>query len=101
MKKLLLILAPALLLTACATPTQTSSVPMDMKAVEDYNRRVATGNTVTERPAYKQENWELNQSDRQPKQQARPVYHPRIYPSIGVHRGWGRTGLGVGLGGYY
>ena len=100
MKKLMLCMIP-LAITACSTPVQQSSVPMDMKAVQEYQQRVATGNTVTS--SNQSEDWELNQSDREPKVKVYRAY-PRVYPTIGYHHGWGRghyRGLGVGLGGFY
>lgn len=90
-----------LAITACSTPVQQSSVPMDMKAVQEYQQRVATGNTVTS--SNQSDDWELNQSDREPKVKVYQA-HPRVYPTIGYHHGWGGghyRGLGVGLGGFY
>lgn len=85
MKKLLLCALP-LAITACSTPVQQSTVPIDMQAVQEYQQRVASGNTVSvqqkQRVAQQVEPDEpLNQSDRRPKvRQVQPV----IYPSIGV-----------------
>lgn len=84
MKKLLLLCAP-MVLAACAQPVQTSSVPMDMQAVADYNQRVATGNTVNTKQ--KKDEWELNASDRQPKTKIYVYPQPYIYPR--VHLGYG------------
>ncbi|AUI65255.1 MULTISPECIES: hypothetical protein [Glaesserella] len=103
MKKLILCMMP-LVITACSTPTQQSTVPMDMKAVQEYQQRVATGKTVTANSSESEE-WELNQSDREPKVKVYRSYpYPRVYPTIGYHHGWGRghhSGIGVGLGGFY
>lgn len=88
MKKFLfLILATAI--TACSTPTQKSSVPMDMQAVSDYQQRVMTKQTVNSNDKNDEP---LNQSDRRSKSTTSPVVRPVIYPSIGVgyHHGWGR-----------
>lgn len=86
----------SLFVTACSTPTQQSSVPMDMKAVQDYQQRVASGNTVS--PTAKEEAQELNQSDK--AQKVKVYYHTpraRLYPSLYYQGGYG---LGLGLG-YY
>lgn len=87
MKKFLFILATAI--TACSTPTQKSSVPMDMQAVSDYQQRVMTKQTVNSNDKNDEP---LNQSDRRSKSTTSPVVRPVIYPSIGVgyHHGWGR-----------
>ncbi|MDD0823613.1 hypothetical protein PTQ27_03875 [Mannheimia sp. AT1] len=87
MKKLLLMTLP-LVITACSTPTQKSTVPMDMQAVADYQQRVITKQTVN--PNDKNDE-PLNQSDKRSKSTATPI-RPVIYPSIGVgyHHGWGR-----------
>lgn len=104
MKKIVLG-AIALALAACSTPVQQSSVPMDMKAVEEYQQKIASGNTVSS--TAKEDPWELNHSDRREKVK---VYHhyervPVIVPHIGYQRVWGssRSGgsIGIGLGGFY
>lgn len=97
-KKLTLIMSMAissLLLSACSTPTQQSSVPMDMKAVQEYQQRVASGNTVS--PTAKEDAQELNQSDK--AQKVKVYYHMprRLHPSLYYQGGYG---LGMGLG-YY
>lgn len=61
MKKLIWV-ALSMLLGACSTPTQQSSVPLDMKTVHEYQQRVASGKTVVNA-----EPWELNQSDKRSK----------------------------------
>ncbi|WP_249037281.1 hypothetical protein [Vespertiliibacter pulmonis] len=68
-----------LILTACAEQAQQSTVPMDMKAVQEYNRKVATGNTVS--PTAKQDEQELNHSDRTTKIKVYR-YYPSVYPSL-------------------
>ncbi|HDL3364620.1 TPA: hypothetical protein PW400_002320, partial [Mannheimia haemolytica] len=45
MKKLIL-LGLSVALTACSTPQQQSTVPMDMQAVQDYHQRVINKQTV-------------------------------------------------------
>lgn len=88
MKKIIIVGALSAFLMACSSkPVQQSNIPLDMQAVQDYQQRVATGNTV-DRKAVKEDNQELNQSDKYPKrvyQQVQPV----IYPSIGVGMGYG------------
>ncbi|QIM65635.1 hypothetical protein [Frederiksenia canicola] len=92
-------------LCACSTPPQQSSVPMDMKAVEEYQQKIASGKTVG--PATHFDDSDLNHSDRKPKVQ---VYHhyervPVLVPHIGYERAWGnpRSGgsIGIGFGGFY
>lgn len=84
MKKLILLAIPVVL-SACATPEQQSTVPMDMKAVQDYQYRVATGKTVDKKHKEPQE--ALNQSDRRSKNKVYYRTAPVIYPSI--HYGYG------------
>lgn len=84
MKKLILLAIP-FVLSACATPEQQSTVPMDMKAVQDYQHRVATGNTVDKKHPEAQE--ALNQSDRRAKSTVHYGAAPVIYPVI--HYGYG------------
>lgn len=102
MKKLILCLAP-FLVVACSTPQQQSTVPLDMKAVQEYQQRITSGNTVDKNTPSNNE--PLNQSDHKPK-----VVYQRvptaIYPSVGVGYGWGHRhhhyGLGTRLGtGYW
>lgn len=96
------ILLCSVVLAACSSPEQQSSVPMDMKTVQEYQQRVASGNTVN--PRAKQDEQELNHSDRVKKVEVHHHYHqPRIRPSIGYYHGFGgynRSGIGLGLG-YY
>lgn len=61
MKKLIWVTLSALL-TACSTPIQQSTLPLDMKTVQEYQQRVASGKTATST-----ELWELNQSDKRAK----------------------------------
>ncbi|WGE32342.1 hypothetical protein NYR60_01620 [Actinobacillus genomosp. 2] len=108
MKKLVLLILP-LLVTACSTPVQQSTVPMDMQAVAEYQQRVASGNTVSEKQKQRvaqqiEPDEPLNQSDKR-RSNTKVIHHyPRVYPSVGYH--WGHrhrhSGIGVGLGsGYY
>lgn len=94
MKKLMLAIFP-ILLTACTTPHQHSTVPLDMQAVYDYQKQItnAQSNTQAKSP---NNYWELNQSDkrhtkvvvvREPHH-IRPTFHHRMYyhqHGIGVH----------------
>ncbi|KAE9538290.1 hypothetical protein HT665_03390 [Ursidibacter maritimus] len=73
MKKLLL--SALVLLSACSTPSQQSSVPLDMKAVQEYQHKIRTGNTVS--PTAKEDNKDLNHSDRAVK--------VRVYPQRMVY----------------
>lgn len=88
MKKLIL-LGLSVVLSACSTPQQQSTVPMDMQAVQDYHQRVTTKQTVDK--DMKQNDEPLNQSDKRLKSMGYSI-NPVIYPSIGVgyHQGWGR-----------
>ncbi|AGI33274.1 TPA: hypothetical protein PXF07_000991 [Mannheimia haemolytica] len=88
MKKLIL-LGLSVALTACSTPQQQSTVPMDMQAVQDYHQRVINKQTVDKNT--KQHDEPLNQSDKRSESINLPI-HPIIYPSIGVgyHYGWKR-----------
>lgn len=97
MKKILLVLLSALL-AACSTPTQQSTVPLDMKTVEAYQKRVASGNTVN--PNEKQGEWELNHSDRVQKVKVYHHYHhtPVIVPSVSYQRVWGSPRVGGHIG---
>ena len=83
MKKLMLLAIPVVL-SACATPEQQSTVPMDMKAVQDYQYRVATGNTVDKNQPQPKE--ALNQSDKRSKNVTYYPAVPAIYPSVGFGR---------------
>lgn len=96
MKKGLLMILPVVL-TACSSPVQQSSVPMDMKTVEEYQKRVASGQTVA---AKQTDKWELDKSDKQEKVVVIERRAPRAYPSLHYGYGWGRhhTGIGLGMG---
>lgn len=83
MKKYLLFTLP-FALTACSLPQQQSTVPMDMKAVQDYQYRVSTGNTVDKNHPQPKE--ELNQSDKRSKNVTYYPAVPAIYPSVGFGR---------------
>ncbi|MFA9488648.1 MULTISPECIES: hypothetical protein [unclassified Mannheimia] len=80
MKKLILLVS-SVAITACSTPVQQSTVPMDMQAVHDYQQRILTKQTVDKNA--QPGNEALNQSDRRSKSTASPI-RPVIYPSIGV-----------------
>ena len=102
MKKIILCVMP-LVLTACSAPTQHSTVPLDVQAVEQYKQEVVQ-QTTNIRPAKAQDSeWELNQSDKRPKVKVIQVQHPRVYPSMHYGYGWGNGGYrghysGIGLG---
>ncbi|WGE69673.1 hypothetical protein NYR78_01685 [Actinobacillus equuli subsp. haemolyticus] len=94
MKKVMLLALP-FVAAACSAPEQQSTVPMDMQAVAEYQQRVASGNTVSEkqkqRVAQQIESDEpLNQSDKRPKVVRQVVREPVIYPSIGIGYGYHR-----------
>ncbi|MCK3654490.1 hypothetical protein A4G19_01500 [Pasteurellaceae bacterium Macca] len=95
MKKLFLLLPFTLI--GCSTPPQQSTVPLDMKAVEAYQQRVMSGNTVNPQDKHIEE--ELNASDKRTKVIIQRSY-PRIYPSIYYGSGYYGSGYryGVGLG---
>lgn len=97
MKKLMLC-SSIVLLVACSTPPQQSSVPMDMQAVAAYQHRVATGKTIDKNNPTNNE--ALNQSDRRSKE-VRIQSVPAIYPSVGYGYGWGRHHIGLGSGYWY
>ncbi|QNS15003.1 hypothetical protein [Mannheimia bovis] len=86
MKKIMLLVS-SIVITACSTPTQQSTVPMDMQAVHDYQQRILTKQTVDKNA--QPNNEALNQSDRCSKSTIYPI-RPVIYPSIGAgyHHGW-------------
>ncbi|MEG9475075.1 hypothetical protein QMO40_09805 [Mannheimia bovis] len=86
MKKIMLLVS-SIVITACSTPAQQSTVPMDMQAVHDYQQRILTKQTVDKNA--QPNNEALNQSDRRSKSTIYPI-RPVIYPSIGVgyHHGW-------------
>ena len=85
------LLSLSLAVAACSTPVQQSTVPMDMQAVQDYQQRIITKQTVDKRA--NQQDEALNQSDRRSKSTAYPV-RPVIYPSIGVGYHHGRYRYG-------
>lgn len=93
MKKRILIILP-MVLTACSTPVQQSSVPMDMKTVEQYQQSVSIGKVVK---ANQDDTWELDQSDKRKKVIIVEPRASRVYPSVHYGYGWGRhyTGLGI------
>lgn len=102
MKKLAVVIG-GFVLSACSSPVQQSSVPMDMKTVQEYQARIATAQSNKVAAQTQNEPWELNQSDHRPKVVVVQT-HPRVYPSF--YYGWGRhhrhhSGVGVRLGGYY
>ncbi|WGE51169.1 hypothetical protein NYR68_01915 [Actinobacillus equuli subsp. haemolyticus] len=94
MKKVML-LALSFATAACSAPEQQSTVPMDMQAVAEYQQRVASGNTVSEKQKQRvaqqvEPDEPLNQSDKRPKVVRQVVREPVIYPSIGIGYGYHR-----------
>ena len=93
MKKLVSIAALAVL-TACTAPQQASTIGngaamYDMNAVQDYNARVTSGNTVTAREKAKVAQRdsvpnEMNASDRRSKHTGYSRIPVAIMPSVGV-----------------
>jgi len=95
MKKLISIVALAVL-TACTAPQEASSIGngaavYDMNAVQDYNTRVISGNTVTAREKARVAQRdsipnEMNASDHHPKMSG---YSVAIMPAVGYcHHCW-------------
>lgn len=87
MNKTLQALPLLFVLSACSTTSTPSSVPMDMQAVQDYQERVRTGNTIN--PNAKDDEKDLNHSDRAVK--TKVYYTPArigyaVYPMI--YYGW-------------
>ncbi|WP_135709310.1 hypothetical protein [Actinobacillus porcinus] len=75
-------------LTACTTPKNQPQAPLDMQAVQEYNAKVYSGNTVplAERmKSPKQVDNPVNQSDKQSSKN--PV--TRVNPNIAVGVGYG------------
>lgn len=89
MKKYLLPIISSFIIVGCSLPKQESTVPMDMKTVQEYQQRVASGNTVSDQ---NYDESDLNHSDKVVKINVYNNY-PRVYPSIGYHHGWGRSGM--------
>ncbi|WGE42588.1 hypothetical protein NYR75_01625 [Actinobacillus equuli subsp. haemolyticus] len=94
MKKVMLLALP-FVAAACSAPEQQSTVPMDMQAVAEYQQRVASGNTVSEKQKQRvaqqiELDEPLNQSDKRPKVVRQVVREPVIYPSIGIGYGYHR-----------
>lgn len=88
-------------LTACSTPPQQSSVPMDMQTVEAYRHRVSKGSASEVKAPKALPDEPLNQSDMRKKRQAnQPRLQPVIRPHIGYHLGRGHHGhySGIGIG---
>lgn len=94
MQKLLSIVCVTLFLSACTSPRQTTNnTPLDMQAVNAYQAKVHSGNTVPAK--YKVVNPKptdnvLDASDSTPKMK---VYYKRqpsviVEPSFGYYRGW-------------
>lgn len=73
MKKLLL--STLVLLSACSAPSQQSSVPLDMKTVQEYQQKIRSGNTVN--PTAKEDDKDLNHSDR--------VLKVKVYPQRAIY----------------
>ena len=82
MRKIVFVSCVILGLAACSSqPEQTGGGVYDMKAVQEYNARVTSGNTVTQAQKNK-----LNASDNKVKIQVRsslPVIP--VVPSVGYH----------------
>ena len=76
MKKIIL-LASILSVSACSLPEQQSSVPLDMKTVQEYQQRIISGNTVDKNHPVQDE--ALNQSD---KRKREVYYSPMPMPFI-------------------
>lgn len=94
MKKVML-LTLFFVAAACSAPEQQSTVPMDIKAVAEYQQRVASGNTVSEKQKQRvaqqiEPDEPLNQSDKHPKVVRQVVREPVIYPNIGIGYGYHR-----------
>ena len=100
MKKLISIAALSVL-TACTAPQQASTIGngaamYDMNAVQDYNARVTSGNTVTAREKAKVAQRdsvpnEMNASDHRSKHTGYSRIPVAIMPSVGVgycHHCW-------------
>jgi len=98
MKKLISIVALAVL-TACTAPQEASSIGngaavYDMNAVQDYNTRVISGNTVTAREKARVAQRdsipnEMNASDHHPKMSGYSRYPVAIMPAVGYcHHCW-------------
>ncbi|VEI44842.1 Uncharacterised protein [Actinobacillus equuli] len=90
-----MLLALPFVAAACSAPEQQSTVPMDMQAVAEYQQRVASGNTVSEKQKQRvaqqiEPDEPLNQSDKRPKVVRQVVREPVIYPSIGIGYGYHR-----------
>ncbi|WP_109078148.1 hypothetical protein [Aggregatibacter kilianii] len=94
MKKLLLILVVGGCLTACSSKApQANRAPLDTQAVEAYQAKVYSGNTVSKKYQVKDNKPEdnvLNASDSEPKAVIYRERQPRfvVAPSIGYYRGW-------------
>lgn len=88
-------------ITACSSPVQQSTVPMDMQTVQEYQQRVATAQSNQQAAQAQHQHWDLNKSDKKAKVIA-VQSHPRISPSGHYGYGWGRhhrhhSGVGVRL----
>ncbi|TCP92162.1 hypothetical protein EDC44_1254 [Cricetibacter osteomyelitidis] len=98
MKKLsLTTLLFALLLTVGCTsqPKNQPQMALDMKTVNEYNAKVASGNTVPpsqRNKAQKEVDYPLNASDSRPRAQTTRVSQPNIaiVPSFGYYHHSGR-----------
>ena len=95
MQKLFPIIGVALVLSACTSPKQTTNnAPLDMQAVNAYQAKVNSGNTVSTKYKVvdpKPTDNVLDASDSVPKMK---VYYERrrpsviVEPSFGYYRGW-------------
>lgn len=77
MKKIMLFGA-ILALSACSLPQQKSTVSMDMQAVQAYQQRINTKNTVDKNHPVQKES--LNQSDTRKREVNYYPTVPTIYP---------------------
>lgn len=88
MKKILLI--SSILLAACSThsPVGEPQAPLDLNAVQEYNKQVYSGKKQVAHTPSKSVEMPLNASDHQPKVDARPRIPVVIAPTIGYYHGY-------------
>lgn len=87
-KQFLILVVASVVLAACSAPQHQPNAPLDTRAVQEYNNRVYSGNTVPVSQRVKtpkQVETPVNQSDKQPRRSS----VTRINPSIGVGVGYG------------
>ena len=78
--KNIMLFGTILALSACSLPQQQSSVPMDAQAVQAYQQRINTKNTVDKNHLVQQE--ALNQSDTRKREVNYYPAVPAIYPAV-------------------